>query len=126
MQALTGAVPFKIGSAELLIPAEEVVRQLMLKLGGSQPSALPAIGTEIQGGIYAGLVSGFGANEPDYPIIVLPGRMDPAEWKPAMEWAKSQGGELPNRREAATVWANLGIAKNGLFTEAWHWTREEN
>jgi hypothetical protein len=126
MQALTGAVPFKIGNAELLIPAEEVVRQLMLKLGGDQPSGLPRIGTEIDGGIYAGLVSGFNEIEADYPIIVLPGRMDRGEWKQAMDWAKGQGGELPNRREAAVVWANLGIAKTGLFEDAWYWTREEN
>jgi hypothetical protein len=123
--ALSGNVPFRIGNAELLIPAEDVVRQLMLKLGGKQVNDLPAIGTEIDGGIYSGLVSGYGLDSPDYPIILLPGRFQ-GKWAEAKEWAKAQGGELPLKREGATVWANLGIAKIGLFEEAWYWMLEEN
>ncbi len=39
-------------------------------------------------------------------VILLPGDNDDAAWQSQIEWAKSIGGDLPNRIEQAMLWAN--------------------
>jgi len=74
-----------------------------------------------EGEEYAGIVLGKG-NEPDHHLILLPdapkGTLD---WKSAMDWAKSVGGELPTRREQSLLYANL----KEEFDEAWYWSQEQ-
>lgn len=43
---------------------------------------------------------------PDYWLIGLPGELEAATWQQAMDWAKEQGGDLPNRRELNLLRAN--------------------
>jgi hypothetical protein len=43
---------------------------------------------------------------PDYCLIGLPGELKAAPWQQAMDWAKEQGGDLPNRRELNLLRAN--------------------
>lgn len=55
-----------------------------------------------------------------YHLVLLPGDNDRAPHAQQMEWAKSIGGDLPNKLEAAMLFAN---AKD-QFKPAWYWTNE--
>lgn len=78
---------------------------------------LAAIGSPFDGGIYAGICRGRGGAA-DYHLILLdeaPGEMP---WKRALGWAKTAGGDLPSRFEAALLYANL----QECFVTDWYWT----
>jgi hypothetical protein len=57
-----------------------------------------------------------------YALVLLnaksPNRL---EWAKACEWAKQQGGELPNRVDGALCFANA----RDCFEAEWHWTSEQ-
>jgi hypothetical protein len=55
-------------------------------------------------------------------IILLPGELESANWKDATAWAKSIGGELPDRCEGALLFATI----KDEFKPEWHWLREEH
>ena len=65
------------------------------------------------GEIYVGRIN-------DQHIILLPGDNDEANWQDALDWAKSIGGDLPNRIEQAMLWAN----HRDQFKEDWYWSNE--
>jgi len=70
--------------------------------------------------IYAGILLVEG--KPDHHVILLPGENDSVKWKPAIAWAKKQGGELPTRKEQALLFANAGAE----FQSAWYWSSEQH
>lgn len=77
---------------------------------------LPALNT---GESYAGL-SRDHATGAWHHLVLLPATTDKdLTWKETIEWAKSVGGELPTRFEAALLYANL---RDKLDTDVWHWT----
>jgi hypothetical protein len=53
-------------------------------------------------------------------VILLPGDNDDATWQQQIEWAKSIGGDLPNRIEQAMLWANF----RDQFKKDWYWSNE--
>ena len=55
-------------------------------------------------------------------VILLPGDNDGAAWQSQIEWAKSIGGDLPNRIEQAMLWAN----HCDQFKENWYWSNEQH
>ena len=57
-----------------------------------------------------------------YHLILLPGQVAGKNWKDAMMWAESIGGELPSLFESALLFAML---KN-QFDATWYWTGEES
>jgi hypothetical protein len=65
------------------------------------------------GEIYVGRIN-------DQHIVLLPGDNDNANWQDALDWAKSIGGDLPNRIEQAMLWAN----HRDQFQEDWYWSNE--
>ena len=71
-----------------------------------------------EGEVYAGII--LGKEEPDYHLILLPGEQVNVQWKTALDWAKSIGGDLPTRREQSLLFAN---AKEE-FKQAWYWSSE--
>jgi|SRR3990172_3933041 len=82
-------------------------------------ASLPAIGSDLDGGIFAGLTT-----KPDgthCAVILLPGAGTDLTWTKAKAWAKKQGGELPSRPVAALLFANVKSA----LTPRWHWTSDE-
>lgn len=82
-------------------------------------ASLPAIGTDLDGGTFAGL-----ATKPDgahCAVVLLPGNGTDLTWAKAKAWAKKQGGELPSRPVAALLFANVKAS----LQPRWHWTSEE-
>ena len=82
-------------------------------------ASLPAIGSELEGGTFAGLTT-----KPDgthFVVILLPGAGTDLTWTKAKAWAKKQGGELPSRPVAALLFANVKSA----LQPRWQWTSEE-
>jgi hypothetical protein len=57
---------------------------------------------------------------PDYWLVGLPGELEAATWQQAMDWAKEQGGDLPNRRELNLLRANT----RKEFKDGWYWSNE--
>lgn len=55
-------------------------------------------------------------------IYLLPGDNDGASWQEQMDWAKSIGGDLPNRVEQALL---LALMKD-QFKEAAYWSNERH
>lgn len=55
-----------------------------------------------------------------YHLILLPGNSNPDCWEAQLEWAKSIGGDLPNRVEQIVLWELLG----DKFKGAWYWINE--
>jgi len=53
-------------------------------------------------------------------VILLPGDNDDANWQSQMDWAKSIGGDLPNRVEQALLWAK----HRDQFKKDWYWSNE--
>lgn len=80
---------------------------------------LPAIGSDLEGGTFAGLTTTpAGAH---VAVILLPDAGTDLTWTKAKAWAKKQGGELPSRPVAALLFANVKSA----LPPRWHWTSEE-
>ncbi len=53
-------------------------------------------------------------------IILLAGEHEKTTWQAAMDWAKEQGGDLPNRVESALLFKQ----SKDQFKEGWYWTNE--
>ena len=70
------------------------------------------------GEIYVGFIGDAVGNL--HHTILLPGDSDEALWEDQMEWAKSIGGDLPNRIEQAMLWAN----HRDQFKKDWYWSNE--
>ena len=69
-----------------------------------------------EGEIYAGLIGN--ASGEAYHLILLPGDNDGATWQAQIEWAKSIGGDLPDRVEQALLFKHF----KGEFTPNWYWS----
>jgi len=71
-----------------------------------------------EGEIYAGAIinpDGTGNH-----VILLAGDHEKTTWQAAMDWAKEQGGELPNRVEISLLFNQ----SKSEFEEDWYWTNE--
>ena len=55
-------------------------------------------------------------------IILLPGVKIGINWKDAMDWAKSIGGDLPDRAEGALLFAVM----KDEFDPEWYWLNEQH
>lgn len=71
-----------------------------------------------EGEIYIGAIGN--KNGDVEHVILLPGDNDDATWQAQMNWAKSIGGDLPNRIEQAMLWAN----HRDLFQKDYYWSNE--
>ena len=70
------------------------------------------------GEIYVGAIGDAAGNL--HHVILLPGDNDDATHEAQLEWAKSIGGDLPNRIEQAMLWAN----NRDQFKKDWYWSNE--
>jgi hypothetical protein len=71
-----------------------------------------------EGEIYIGAIGD--KNGDAYHLVLLPGDADSAPHAAQIEWAKSIGGDLPNKLEAAMLFAHAKDA----FKPTWYWTNE--
>jgi len=55
-------------------------------------------------------------------IILLDGDNDNADWNTQMEWAKSIGGDLPDRVEQSMLFAHL----KDRFKDTWYWSNTQH
>lgn len=55
-------------------------------------------------------------------IILLDGDNDDANWNTQMEWAKSKGGDLPDRVEQALLFKH----HKDQFKEDWYWSNTQH
>ena len=69
-----------------------------------------------EGEIYAGLIGN--SNGEAYHLILLPGDNDGATWQTQMDWAKSIGGDLPDRVEQALLFKHF----KGEFQDRAYWS----
>jgi hypothetical protein len=69
-----------------------------------------------EGETYAGLIGN--ANGEAYHLILLPGDNDRASFEAQLEWAKSIGGDLPDRVEQALLFKHF----KPEFQEAGYWS----
>ena len=74
-----------------------------------------------EGEAYAGLILGK-EGEPDYHLVLLPDDVSDVSWPTAREWALSQDGDLPTRRELALLFAN----QRERFDRVWYWSNEQH
>ena len=66
-----------------------------------------------EGELYVGRIN-------DTHVILLPGDNNDATHQAQLEWAKSLGGDLPNRIEQAMLWAD----HRDQFREDLYWSNE--
>ena len=71
-----------------------------------------------EGESYVGLIGQ--ANGEAYHLILLPGDNDDATYQHQMDWAKSIGGDLPDRIEQAMLFKHF----KSEFKEVWYWSNE--
>ena len=102
----------------------EVLSKIDQEPAAAEPAAaiaIPAIGSRIRGGIYAGLSRGEDG-APDAHIILLDDvPSEKLNWADAVKWAEGpgNGARLPTRFESALLYANV---RDQLVTDEWHWT----
>jgi hypothetical protein len=84
-----------------------------------QLTDLPALGTEFEGGIFAGVTTQKDGTH--CAVVLLTKSEKDFNWQDAMAWAKEQDAELPTRPMAALLFANV---QDKLQPE-WHWTADE-
>ena len=75
--------------------------------------ALPPLN---EGEIYAGAI--IAPDGTGHRVILLEGDNDNADWQTQMDWAKSIGGDLPNRIEQALLFKHL----KDHFKPEWYWS----
>ena len=73
-----------------------------------------------EGETYIGLIGN--SQGEAYHLVLLPGDNDDATWQEQMDWAKSIGGDLPNRIEQAMLWAG----HKDQFKKDWYWSNEQH
>jgi hypothetical protein len=73
-----------------------------------------------EGEIYVGII-GTPNGEANH-IILLPGDHEEANWDDSMEWAKSIGGDLPDRVEQALLFKHL----SDQFQKEWYWSNTQH
>ena len=78
-------------------------------------TGLPAFGSTIDSGLFAGLTI---HDSTPYALVLLPGESAEMKWQDAMEWAQQQGGYLPSRFDALTLFTNL----KKEFKSEYYWT----
>ena len=71
-----------------------------------------------EGEIYVGAIGNQTGDV--YHLILLAGDNDRANHQAQLDWAKSIGGDLPNRTESAMLFAHC----KDQFQPTWYWTNE--
>jgi hypothetical protein len=126
---MTQELTLKLSDQQLVLLARGMVQSMFdMVVRGPVPAApelpsaasispLPAIGTEVNGEIYAGLT--IHDNQP-MALWLLPGD-EKLKWADAVAWAEKQGGVLPSRIDQLVLFKNV----KDQFQQAWYWSGEQ-
>lgn len=71
------------------------------------------------GELYVGAIRS--PNGSGYHTILLPRDNDDADWQTQMDWAKSIGGDLPDRIEQAMLYKH----HSAQFQPDWYWSNTQ-
>jgi hypothetical protein len=83
--------------------------------------AVDAIDIDLRDGEhYAGAVLNEDGTVKHHLVLLADKPAESLNWQAAKDWAASVGGELPDRQEAALIFANC----KPHVEAAWHWTSE--
>lgn len=130
MKQSAKALSLKLDDKQLVLLARGMVQSMFdMVVNGKAPHAvaipaaplslasLPAIGTKVDGAIYAGI-----SIEDNKPVALwlLPGD-EKMNWNEGIAWAEKQGGVLPSRFDQLVLFKNL----KSEFQEAWYWSGEQ-
>ncbi len=100
------------------------VRKLIKKRPTSKPlqaTGVAFVGPVLKAGeAYAGILLNE-AGKPVAHLVEIARRTADGTWQEQKAWAKSVGGELPDRQEGALLYAN----RRHAYEKRWHWLREE-
>ena len=80
---------------------------------------LPKLGSEFEGGIFAGVTTK--KDGIHCAVVLLPAKGKVLDRNAAKAWALEQGGELPTRPVAALLFANV----QPELSPEWNWTADE-
>jgi hypothetical protein len=93
---------------------------MIAKLAAAKPLDLPATAVVLADGErYAGLLLD-SEGQPSHHLVLLPGEKENFNWKDALDWAASIGGDLPSRNEQAILFGNL----KSQFQPKWYWSNQ--
>jgi hypothetical protein len=93
---------------------------MIAKLAAAKPLDLPATAVVLADGErYAGLLLD-SEGQPSHHLVLLPGEKENVNWKDALAWAASIGGDLPSRNEQAILFGNL----KSQFQPKWYWSNQ--
>lgn len=81
-------------------------------------TTLPAIGSALEGGTFAGLTTRKDGTH--CAVVLLSDKGTDLTWKKAVNWAEKLDSELPTRPVAALLFANV----KDQLEPRWHWTSE--
>jgi|SRR6516164_270224 hypothetical protein len=115
-------------SAETLEALKADYEQLGARIAAyeaNRPRVLNIAGVDVElhtGEHYAGAVLNEDGTVKHHLIRMAARPTERMTWADACAWAKSVGGDLPTRQEAALLFANC---KPHLIAD-WHWTSEEH
>lgn len=73
------------------------------EIPAQEAKSLLTIPALLEGEHYAGAI--INPDATGHHVILLPGDKDDGNWQEAMDWAKQQGGDLPDRVEQALLFA---------------------
>jgi hypothetical protein len=73
-----------------------------------------------EGEIYVGAI--IAPDGTGHHVILLDGDHDDSDWDASMAWAKSIGGDLPDRVEQALLFKHLA----DRFKQSWYWSNTQH
>ena len=100
--------------------AFDIVEKRSLNMNAATEASKFATPQLNEGEIYAGAII-----KPDgtgHHVILIDGDNDDADWNTQMEWAKSIGGDLPDRVEQSLLFKHL----KDRFQPAWYWSNTQH
>ena len=113
-----------LNGIKVSVSEPEIAALVRQRLLAQEPAAVavfsaPPIGSDLDGGLYAGLTLHDGQ---PHALVLLPGEHKGIRCQDAVSWAAQQGGTLPSRIDQLVMWQNL---KAQLQPE-WYWSCEQH
>ncbi|WP_287497963.1 DUF1566 domain-containing protein [Pandoraea sp. CB10b_02] len=110
------SITFEVGTAQLTVPKQDLLEAYIAKTLGTASKKGIALAA---GETYVGSITN--ADGTGHHIILLAGDVE-KNWTDALDWAKSIGGDLPNRIEQAMLCAH----HRDRFEKRAYWSNQKH